>query len=468
LFNFYLFLSFSLGIIAGYYFPFPSLKIFFALFSLFSLYFSYKRGKEFYFELFSLFCFFFLGTLWMPYKLDIQKFLNRKHTFIIKVVSIPQSKPLYQKYTSLINQIEGRKVNLKVFTFDYSLKKEYLSFYTVKGKLILRKYRNRKFLYLVIAKEGTEQKKTPVLSLLSSRLTFQILRKYRKYLSLGVYQFLSGIFLGRRELMPLYIKKIFKEAGLSHILAISGLHVGIISGFLFFILRFFYIKFRMRIIASVVFLYLYSFLVGFNPSTFRATIMYTVFFMGFFLRRKVHPLNSLGIAGLILEFMNPYLVFDIGFQLSFISVFAIIFGYRFFKIKIKARNYFLFYFKHIFFSSLFVNIFIFPLLLYYFGRVNLLNILENFIVIPLLSLIISVNLLFLLSPAKFLSSSLGAILSFIGESFLRMIDVFSSFKFLKIEASFSLILAGIWYLFLFIIFLFIYKFRRGQDSIEFF
>jgi len=468
LFNFYLFLSFSLGIIAGYYFPFLSLKRFFALFSLFSLYFSYKRGKEFYFVLFSLFCFFFLGALWMPYKQEIHRFLNKKHIFIIKVVSIPQGKHFYQKYTSLITQIEGRKVNLKVSTFDYSSKKEYLSFYTVEAKLILRKYRNRKFLYLIIAKEGTKQRKTPTLSLLSSKFTFQILRKYREYLSLPVYQVLSGIFLGRRELMPLYIKKIFKEAGLSHILAISGLHVGIISGFLFFILRFFYIKFRMRIISSVVLLYLYSFLVGFSPSTFRATVMYTIFFMGFFLKRKVHPLSSLGIAGLILEFINPYLVFDIGFQLSFISVFAIIFGYRFFKIKIKAKNYFLFYFKHIFFSSLFVNIFVFPLLLYYFGRVNILNILENFIVIPFLSLIISVNLLFLLSPAKFLSSSLGAILSFTGEGFLKTIEVFSSFKFLKIEASFSPILVGIWYLFLFIIFLFIYRFRSGQDSIEFF
>lgn len=464
--NFYLFLSFTTGVFIGYYLSSLSLKLFFFILSFFFLYLFYKKSKDFPFEISLISCFLFLGSLWIQPQEEIYKFLGKKQNFFIKVISIPQKKNLYQKYLSFIED-ENKRIKLKAYTLDYSSEKKYLAFYWVEGKLILKK-RYKKSFYLIIKKDGTKKEIDSFFSKFFRQLTLRVLKIYQKYLSFSTYQFLAGVFLGRKEIMPFYIKKIFRESGLSHLLAISGLHIAILGGFLVYLLRFFYIKFRARIIISNILLYFYNFLVGFNPATLRATVMYTVFSLGFLLKRRAHPLNSLGIAGLFLEFLNPYLVFDIGFQLSFISVFAIIFGYQFFRIKLKAKNYILLYLKNIFFSSLFVNIFLLPLLLYYFTQINLLNILENFLVIGYFSLIIFINFIFLLlSIHSFFLSSLGMILSLLTDSFLKIIKLFSSIKILKLNLYFSLREVFIYYVILILLMIFIKIFCQKRMRIDF-
>lgn len=460
--NFYLFLSFTVGIFIGYYLP----TLFFFILSFFLLYFFYKKGKDFPFEISLISCFLFLGSLWIQPQKEIYEFLGKKQNFFIKVISIPQKKNLYQKYLSFIED-EDKRIKLKAYTLDYSSEKKYLASYWVEGKLILRK-RYKKSFYLIIKKDGTKKEIDSFFSKFIRQFTLRILKTYQKYLSFSSYQFLAGVFLGRKEIMPFYIKKIFRESGLSHLLAISGLHIAILGGFLVYLLRFFYIKFRARIIISNILLYFYNFLVGFNPATLRATVMYTVFSLGFLLKKRVHPLNSLGIAGLFLEFLNPYLVFDIGFQLSFISVFAIIFGYQFFGIKLRAKNYILLYLKNIFFSSLFVNIFILPLLLYYFVQINLLNLLENFLVIGYFSLIIFINFIFLLlSIHPFFLSSLGVILSLLTDGFLKIIKFFSSIKILKLNLSFSLTEVFIYYIVLILVLIFIRNISQNKLHVRF-
>lgn len=463
--NFYLFLSFTAGVFIGYYLSSLSLKLFFFILSFFFLYLFYKKSKDLPFEISLISCFLFLGSLWIQPQKEIYEFLGKKQNFFIKVISIPQKKNLYQKYLSFIED-EDKRIKLKAYTLDYSSEKKYLASYWVEARLILKK--RYKKIYLIIKKDGTKKEIDSFFSKFFRQLTLRILKTYQKYLSFSTYQFLAGVFLGRKEIMPFYIKKIFRESGLSHLLAISGLHIAILGGFLVYLLRFFYIKFRARIIISNILLYFYNFLVGFNPATLRATVMYTVFSLGFLLKKRVHPLNSLGIAGLFLEFLNPYLVFDIGFQLSFISVFAIIFGYQFFGIKLRAKNYILLYLKNIFFSSLFVNIFILPLLLYYFVQINLLNLLENFLVIGYFSLIIFINFIFLLlSIHPFFLSSLGVILSLLTDGFLKIIKFFSSIKILKLNLSFSLTEVFIYYIVLILVLIFIRNISQNKLHVRF-
>ena len=179
--------------------------------------------------------------------------------------------------------------------------------------------------------------------------------------------------------------------------------------------------------------------------------MFSVFAFSFFSKRKTNVFNSLASAGLIMLFLNPLSLFNVGFQLSFLSVFAIILSCKIFYIR-ASSNPNLNYIKQIFFCSLFVSLFITPLVSYYFGRVYILSIFYNVILIPFFTFILAVNfLLIIFSPIKWIAQSFGLILSLsikIFGDFLRILGglklSFVSYSFKQLDiVVYYLALAGI-------------------------
>ncbi len=459
MFNFFLFISFTLGIIVGYSIDFLILKFFLAFLFLFLIYLFYKTKNILLSDICILVFVLILGSIWIhPYRYrDKLADLKREREFTIKVTSLPLKTPKFQRYISQVKKIDGYPVSFKTYTFDYtSHLKEYLSTYVIKGTMLFpSKYKEGRLGRLYIKKNASQHKlPSKILDKISRCLTFKILEIYKKYLKEDAFYFLSAVFLGRRELMPSEIKEYFRRAGIAHLLAISGLHISFLSLVLFYLLRFFYIKFRLRLIISIFFLFLYTMVVGFNPATVRAAVMYSIFSFGFILKRKVHPLNSLGLSGLLIESVDPALVFDIGFQLSFISVFAIIFGYRFFSFKFKARNSFVIYLKNVIFSSLMVSIFIIPFTSYYFSRVNILTIVENIILLPVFAGIVFLNFIFLIfSFLSFASVYLGEVISLVVVYFLKLVKIFSYIPLSHIRFKMSCFCIFLYYLFLSLVFL---------------
>ncbi|MEM7781877.1 MAG: DNA internalization-related competence protein ComEC/Rec2 [Planctomycetota bacterium] len=146
-----------------------------------------------------------------------------------------------------------------------------------------------------------------------------------KFVSSQQAPLVSAILLGNREQIDWERRDAFLLTGTSHLLAISGLHVGILASI-------FFILFRLRLAGRVVCLALtmmfvlgYAWLVEFRSPVTRAAILITVFCLGRLMGRKSFTFNQLALAGLVVLLINPSEIFAIGTQLSFLAVATLIF-----------------------------------------------------------------------------------------------------------------------------------------------
>ena len=208
---------------------------------------------------------------------------------------------------------------------------------------------------------------------------------------------LSAILLGERSGLPQDIKDQFIKTGTIHILAISGLHVGLIAFILVSLFRFLRFNRKLTFILTIFVLIAYAALSGARPSVVRATIMAVIVLFGLLLNREIRIYNSLGLAALIILISNPRHLFDSGFQLSFLSVISIVcFTPKIEKLFPVASNRFLLYLIKAFSVSLAAWIGIAPLTAYYFNIVTPVAVLANLVVIPFLFLVVSVGISFLI------------------------------------------------------------------------
>lgn len=194
---------------------------------------------------------------------------------------------------------------------------------------------------------------------------------------------LQALTIGDKSLLDEDLKQSYSAVGATHILAVSGLHVGIIAMILGFFLkpldRKRYGKY-IRALALVSFLWLYALVAGLSPSVTRATIMFTVLIVGQVFTRTVSTYNSLAFAAFIICLVNPIALYDAGFQLSFLAVLSIVFFYP----RIKK----LFYFKNriangiwnLVAVSVAANIGTFPVVIYLFHQFPVFFILTNVLI----------------------------------------------------------------------------------------
>ena len=116
----------------------------------------------------------------------------------------------------------------------------------------------------------------------------------------------------------------FQRAGIAHVLAVSGLHVGMLAYFLLLLLKPFHLSPAARLILIGSVLLAYCALLDLRPSVLRASILFIMYLSGRLFRRRVDPLTSLAAAFLIILIIRPFDLFNLGFQLSFLAVLGII------------------------------------------------------------------------------------------------------------------------------------------------
>lgn len=136
---------------------------------------------------------------------------------------------------------------------------------------------------------------------------------------------IRAILLGDKSDLDITTKQIFTNTGAMHMLAVSGMHVGLIVVLLLGIFKWlfaFRVK-RIALVLTILILWYYAFLTGFSASVVRAVVMFTILILSQFLKRGYHPLNSLAIAGFFILIYDPLSFFDIGFQLSFLAMVGI-------------------------------------------------------------------------------------------------------------------------------------------------
>ncbi|MBI5149652.1 MAG: ComEC family competence protein, partial [Candidatus Omnitrophica bacterium] len=217
---------------------------------------------------------------------------------------------------------------------------------------------------------------------------------------------MEGFLLGDRYNIPRHINDLFQRAGVVHILAISGFNVGIVAYVIFLFLKIFPLGRRWHYILTILILAAYAVLTGAQPPVVRAAIMATVFLAGFILEREPESLNTLSCAALLILFVNPVNLFDVGFQLSFVSVLAIIVFYpkcasvlSMLDAKAAGRGKtigavmsVLKYIGQSFILSFCAYGGVAVMIAYYFEFVTPVAILANLVVIPLSSLIVVLGL----------------------------------------------------------------------------
>ncbi|MFH0763679.1 MAG: DNA internalization-related competence protein ComEC/Rec2, partial [Candidatus Omnitrophota bacterium] len=136
--------------------------------------------------------------------------------------------------------------------------------------------------------------------------------------------FLKAIFIGDRTGLGDDIKDDFIKTGTVHVLAISGLHVGLIAGIMLAFFGILRVPKRWNLVLTLIFLIFYTFAAGTNPPIVRAVVMFFIFVIGYLINRDTDLLNSLSAAALLILLWNPKELLDPGFQLSFISVAGIV------------------------------------------------------------------------------------------------------------------------------------------------
>lgn len=200
------------------------------------------------------------------------------------------------------------------------------------------------------------------------------------------YKFAKAIITGVREIDH-EIKRKFYETGVGHILAISGLHVGLIYLGLYWILRFFNIGIYSYIIPSIL-VWLYAFFVGLIPSVFRASLMLTFYSISKVVSRPVKPLNVFMLTFAISLLWEPLWIFSVSFWLSFSAVLG-----------------FILFPKSLITSIFGALIFSTPFSLYFFGKSALLYAPLNLAVIPLTTFYLYSQIIAMFIPYPFAKSS---------------------------------------------------------------
>ncbi|MEA2086660.1 MAG: DNA internalization-related competence protein ComEC/Rec2 [Candidatus Caldatribacteriota bacterium] len=273
---------------------------------------------------------------------------------------------------------------------------------------------------------------------------------------------LIGMLLGEKSFIPPYLKAIFTEAGIMHILAVSGLHVGIIAMALLALFAILRLPKKLKLFSLILILIMYASITGFRPSVLRATIMFILLIGGKLINRSRNLNISLFFAALLILLSNPLTLYDAGFLLSFIVTFFIInltpiLQGLFSKIVVWIRNPLA--------VSTAAWIGIFPLSAYFFSKVSIIAIVSNIFIIPLTG--IAVILGFTTFFIGMISIYLAGIIANINYLVLNLITLiaksFSSLPFAFIYvARPSIIIIILYYLTVFFIIEMFYKDTLSQ------
>lgn len=265
--------------------------------------------------------------------------------------------------------------------FNY---KEYLELIDVYGQIYVDENQ--------ILKVTSDSEKTWIIGL-REHLMMALEKSGLKEKPLGMIQ---ALILGQRNNVDETVTQSFRDAGVIHILALSGLHVGIILLILrrltSWLKRFKYGNWIQSAVI-IVLLWIFALLTGMSPSILRAVTMFSFIAIGMNVKRKTSIFHSLALSAFVLLIINPKLLFHVGFQLSYTAVIAIVLIQPIIYNVIKRPRWkAVDYFWQIFTVTLAAQIGVAPLSLFYFHQFPGLFLLGNMLLLPVLPLIIGLSI----------------------------------------------------------------------------
>ena len=275
-----------------------------------------------------------------------------------------------------------------------------------------------------------------------------------KYISPISYSVAQGITIGDKNIIPKNINQYFIDAGISHILAISGLHISMVLYILFLALSFFSINFYKRIlISTIITAAIYPAVTLFSVSIIRASIMAFCLLISYVFDKNRNSVNSLFLAALIILIIEPNSIREISFQFSFLATLGIILYYPIFdfyvlnKMVKNINNYFIKNLITKLTAFLFINLIalisILPLSVHHFSILNLTSIISNIFAVPLAFIILASSIITIIAFQIFSPLSIypASTVEFFTNMLINLSAKFSDIKFLKYKISCNLYLA---------------------------
>lgn len=235
---------------------------------------------------------------------------------------------------------------------------------------------------------------------------------------------LSALTLGDKTDLSESVRESYSVAGVSHVLALSGLHVGLLYALAFFLLRPLLLGGQsgrfLRSLLLILLLWLFAFFTGLSPSVVRSAAMFSIWALADLCGRQSFSLNTLALTAWLMLLVRPVWLFDVGFQLSFAAVLSILlfqpFLYRLCPVRHRAGTYL----WGLVSVSVAAQLGTAPLVLFYFSRFSTHFLLTNLLVVPLVTLILyAAVVLLLLTPM----SGLQAVAAVGLEKMLRMLNL---------------------------------------------
>jgi len=374
-----------------------------------------------YFGILTYTCFFFLGAV--TYQINLPEF--QKHGYYqtdsiglkenilqLKVKEVLKSDTYNSKYMAEIiavnnNYFNGKiLLNIKKDSFEKILNIDDLLLISSKIKKIYSPLNPHQFDYSMYMKSLgiynqvyssyqsflNQSKGKPTLRGQASKIRNQLIKKLNNSaLTPNEIEIVKALILGQKKDINKQLYSDYAAAGAIHILAVSGLHVGIIYFTLITLLRPLKRLFKHELIISIIIvisLWGFAFLTGLSPSVIRAVTMFSFFAFAKAINRETNTINTLFLSYFTLLIINPLWLFHIGFQLSYLAVLSILWLLPLFNKVYCPKNYFARKIWDIFTVTLAAQTGIFPLSIYYFHQFPGLFFMTNLIILPFLGVLL--------------------------------------------------------------------------------
>ncbi|WP_338964321.1 ComEC/Rec2 family competence protein [Fusobacterium nucleatum] len=322
----------------------------------------------------------------------------------IKVLKINNKYPLKNIYGKL-----GYKENGK-----------YEGYFLVKS---IKEYEN---IYFV---ELEDVKSTKIKDSFLEKYLQTLFNRAEENYSYGIRNINRAILLGDNTRIKKDLKDKIRYIGLSHIFAMSGLHIGLVIAIFYFIFKKTVKNKRLIEILLLVSITLYYFSVKESPSFTRAYIMAVVYLLGKLFYEKIDLRKTLFVSAIISILINPIAIFSVSFQLSYGAMIAITYIFPYVR-KINYKKFKIL--DYILFTST-IQIFLIPITVYYFSTVQVLSLISNLIFLPLASFYITINYIALFLENFYLSFLLKPIIEILYKILIYLIDLFSELLYLSVE-----------------------------------
>jgi len=343
---------------------------------------------------------------------DFKFYVNNSNSVVISIATVLKSNSYSERYYGKVLEVNSKKASGSIlvsiekdslkgvlnigdeiiaraifqevkkprnpYSFNY---KEYLKTKNISYQLTLRKGT-----WLVVSKG--ERSLKSIAETFRNKLLLSLEKNIKDKDVLAITE---AMLLGQRKHISKELKQEYTDAGVVHILAVSGLHVGILVLILSFLLQpLTYLKNGkiVKLVFLILFLWSFAFLAGLSASVVRSVTMFSFVTVGMVFNNKTTIFYALITSAFLLLLIHPFYLFDIGFQMSYLAVFSIVLVqpliYEFWNPKFKVLDYF----WKLTSVSVAAQLGVLPISLFYFHQFPSLFIITNLVVIPLIGIVL--------------------------------------------------------------------------------